>query len=700
MDQILNSNQGLQNDALKTNIPCVIFAYNRPDKLKRLLKALELQGIEKLIVFIDGAKNVSDIGSVNACKRLVDEIKWVKTEHHYNEKNCGLIGLINNISLVFREYHTAIFLEDDCIPSPGFYSLLSQALEHYSSCKKVFSIGGYQPIAYNFFKDYPFSFVSCARFTCWGWGTWKDRWQLVLEDLPYFSDLLGRKKVSEFVGFDLALIAKRMRSNILQDNSWATKVALLSYWRKLVHLLPVEGKIKNIGFDLHGSNVGRLSAILGSIYHNKNISQNIKEPVWLRDIEINCMYNMELAAFTRKVHSSTIRNEIRRISSMLRRSIQPKNNAVLDVTFKKSSNNQYRKRVLLSYIVHPILIPEQDPRMFGHINIWHTREIVKILNRQGYLVDVVDYRDKNYKINRNYDLFIGHGGINFVQLTRQLKNDVPKVFLATGSYWKFHNEQEIQRFDDLARRRGQKLGYDRLITSDEETALSLADGILGFGNKFTLDTYAKYPHVYMVDGNAVYDDHAEWCNKDFDFGRKNFLFFSGRGNIHKGLDLLIEAFSHLDIHLWICTKIETQFYRLYSKELSNSENIHLVGWVLPRTKKYYEIVQKCNYAILPSCSEGQSQSIIECMWQGLIPVVSRNCGIDLDEFGYYIDPCTIDSIEDLVTKLSALPIRECKEASTQVRETALNRYSEENFTANLIAALTLLVGENQKDEYT
>ena len=35
-------------------IPCVIFAYNRPDKLLRVLSALKVQHVDNLIIFIDG----------------------------------------------------------------------------------------------------------------------------------------------------------------------------------------------------------------------------------------------------------------------------------------------------------------------------------------------------------------------------------------------------------------------------------------------------------------------------------------------------------------------------------------------------------------------------------------------------------------------------------------------------------------------
>ncbi len=35
-------------------VPCVVFAYKRPNKMERILAALQTQDIDRLIVFVDG----------------------------------------------------------------------------------------------------------------------------------------------------------------------------------------------------------------------------------------------------------------------------------------------------------------------------------------------------------------------------------------------------------------------------------------------------------------------------------------------------------------------------------------------------------------------------------------------------------------------------------------------------------------------
>jgi glycosyltransferase involved in cell wall biosynthesis len=498
-------------------------------------------------------------------------------------------------------------------------------------------------------------------------------------------------------GFDLQIYAREALFG-KNDLSWDVIVALITYWRHFVHLLPVSGQIKNIGFDSRGTNIGLLSAILSFFYHNRNVTRSAYiSHSWIENVKINCRYNLELVHFVRKVHSSSIMIQLHRLLDKFRVNEINKNNRINNLDLMRTPKEKLTKRALFSYIVHPFSIVRDDPRVYGHMNIWHAQEIVRNLNRLGYLVDVIDYRYKDVQINDDgYDLFIGHGGENFYKLCMQLKAGIPKIFFATGSYWEFHNEQEKKRFENLSLRKGKMLTYDRIISSDEEKALFLADGIIGIGNECTRSTYKKYQNVFMINGNALYDDFADWCYKDFENGRNNFLFFSGRGNVHKGLDLLIETFSQLSLHLWVCTKIEPQFYKLYSRELSQARNIHLIGWVLPRTKRYYEIIQKCNFVILPSCSEGQSQSIIECMWQGLIPVVSRYCGVDVDEYGYYIDPCTVEQIKKVVLMLSTMPVKDYIEISSRVRLSAQSQFSEETFSKNFRIVLMTLLNDIQK----
>lgn len=359
-----------------------------------------------------------------------------------------------------------------------------------------------------------------------------------------------------------------------------------------------------------------------------------------------------------------------------------------DIDLRKGKYRPLGSRALLSYIVHPFSIARDDPRFLRHINIWRAQEIVRILHEMGYTLDVIDYRDTTFIPRRMYDLFIGHGGINFENIAARLADSTIKIYFSTGCYWHFHNEQELARLTALYNRRGIKLPPDRFINDSEEAALLAADGIIGVGSDFTRQTYADFSPVIMINSTAFSDNRYELVQKDFEEGRKHFLYYAGGGNVHKGLDLLLEVFLQLeDYHLWICTRLERQFKEVYSEALFNRPNIHAVGWVQPRSSQYYEVMNRCNWAILPSCSEGGAQSAIECMNQGLIPVVTRACGLDIGDYGVLIEPCTIDEIARVVLMLSTYSTTQCREMSSRARHVAVTDFSEATFRRSMTDAV-------------
>lgn len=369
----------------------------------------------------------------------------------------------------------------------------------------------------------------------------------------------------------------------------------------------------------------------------------------------------------------------------------------LDVRQEQDKIHSLTKRALLSYIVHPFSIANDDPRFLQHINIWRVKEIVRLLNQLGYLVDVIDYRDTRFTPHHSYSLFIGHGGINFRMISLQIPDNATKIYLSTGCYWQFHNNQELARFEALRKRRGIDLHPDRFIRNSEDNALFDADGIIGIGNDHTRSTYSDFASVIMINNTAFSEGSTLPTEKDFSKGRNHFLYFAGSGCVHKGLDLLLEAFRELEQHLWICSKIDNAFENAYKNELYNISNIHLYGWIQPHSTKYYELMKKCNYVILPSCSEGQAQSVIECMLHGLIPVVSRPTGIDISDYGVMLEPCSIDIIKEQVIKLVSLSLSQYRRMSRKAQEIIHSDYSEFAFHRNMTDAIKCIA--NSKIRY-
>lgn len=688
-------------------VPVVLFAFNRPDKLQPVLDALKPQGIEQLIVFVDGARNDADIALVERCRNVARAIDWAKTEFWFHEKNRGLLGLKDNISQVFAKHSSAIFVEDDCLPMPGFYAFMTQALEHYRCNKRVFSIGGYQPVEWKHLKHYPASIVSSPRFMMWGWATWQDRWQFIFPYLWKCWELFhDARDVPNIAGHDFPKMVGWAPNE--RDQSWDWEVALTTLWLGKAHLLPAQGLVRNIGQDGSGLHHGHPTI------QNRNVSQEPLDNItWLENVASDQQYIKRLKEFVVRATSPEhvpLREKVnekiwasywvgRSAAGKVKRAIikpprKPEPLRYYDVVLLDEEKGKINRRALLSYLTDRFAIPRSDPRFLQHIVIWHCQEIVRILNRMGYSVDVVSYDDRTFVPRKQYDLFIGHMGLNFERIAQALPLGTKKIYLSNTNYWDFHNKQELARFAALNERRGVDLPliYDRFLHYPEEGALCSADGIVGFGNAFTRATFRDFSPVINVNNVALADDHFERSNKNYESGRNQFLFYSGPGNIHKGLDLLLEAFMKLDDqHLWICTQLQEQFEAVYRIALRHRPNIHLIGLIRPRSTTFYDLVNKCNFAILPSCSDAASQSIVECMNQGLIPVISRECTLNVDGFGSYLEPCTIEEIIKTVTVVSKYSSNRCREMSLKAHHEAVTNCSEAAFSRNMHQALESII---------
>jgi glycosyltransferase involved in cell wall biosynthesis len=340
-------------------------------------------------------------------------------------------------------------------------------------------------------------------------------------------------------------------------------------------------------------------------------------------------------------------------------------------------------QVLLSYIVEPLLANNNSANFNTHTHFWESAQIARIFVNMGYSVDVIDYRNSQFFPFKRYDYFIG-ARTNFERISRLINKNCRKIVHLDTAHWAFNNQATYTRLLNLVDRRGFcPRGSLRII--EQNSAIEYADHATILGNKFTKETYSfcqKPIYSIPISTCATYSWNE---NKDFKSCSRNFLWFGSAGAVHRGLDMLLEVFSKMpDFHLYICGPIEKEkeFVEYYSYELFNKPNIHLIGWVNVESDKFCQILEKCCTIIFPSCAEGQCGSVINCMHAGLIPVVSKETGIDVDEFGHILQNCSIYEIEQTLELVASTPPDELKKMSRQSWEFVNTEHTRENFSKN------------------
>lgn len=242
----------------KTFAPIVIFAFNRPDKIQSCLKSLE-----KNVEFEKSEVTIFQDGPVNSfeSKRYRETTKFL--QEYANNKNIKFIKFDNNkglqksiiegINYIFKTNSRIIVVEDDLIVSPYFLHFCNSYLEIYESEKEVSSIHGYSyPIKFNSKVPY---FLAGAD--CWGWATWKDRWELFEQDAKVLLQQIKINKcaysfdMKGSVGFSNMLY----RQSEGKLNSWAIRWHASMFLQNKMTLFPAKSHVLNTGADGSGTNL-------------------------------------------------------------------------------------------------------------------------------------------------------------------------------------------------------------------------------------------------------------------------------------------------------------------------------------------------------------------------------------------------------------------------------------------------------------
>lgn len=314
-----------------------------------------------------------------------------------------------------------------------------------------------------------------------------------------------------------------------------------------------------------------------------------------------------------------------------------------------------RGNVLLSYILEPFLLKPNEPIPHSHTNYWESMQIAKTFLELGYSVDAIDYRNLEFIPEKKYSFFIDVRR-NLQRLAPLINKDCVKIFHVDNCHMIFNNAAETKRLLDLQQRRGVTLTPRRVEFPN--FAIEHADCATILGNESTINTfrYANKPIYRIPISNPFIYSWPE--KKDFEACRKRYLWFSSGGLVRKGLDLVLEAFVGMpDCHLTVCGPInkETDFEIAYYKELYETPNITTIGWVDVSKPEFLEITNCCIGVVYPSCSEGGGGSVITCMHAGLIPIVSYEASVDVDDdYGVVLKNCSIEEIQNSIRKISLL----------------------------------------------
>ena len=372
---------------------------------------------------------------------------------------------------------------------------------------------------------------------------------------------------------------------------------------------------------------------------------------------------------------------LHRVHGTFRKIAEQLNPSIHNQVVSLKPDGSVRGHVLLSYRIEGFL---QEPAKQGklyHPSWVRTERMAKILLCLGYAVDVIANQNKHFRPQKEYTMFIDTR-MNFERLAPILNKNCVKILFVTTAHPYFQNAAEAKRLMNLQERRHVTLRSRRFMPPDYAMAVEYADCLMVSPEEFLLQNfrYANKP-FYLVPTPA---EHVyPWAEtKNFESCRNRFLWLGSRGLVHKGLDLVLEAFAETpEYHLTICGPLgkEKEFTRAYREMLYELPNIHTEGWVDVSSSRFVEISKRCIALIYPSCSESGGGSVINCMHAGLIPIVSREASVDIDGFGFILKDCSIEAIKQAVQIVAGLPSEELEARARRSWDYARTHHTREIF---------------------
>jgi hypothetical protein len=237
---------------MNSDIPIVLFAYARPEHLRRTLECLRENQVPQIYAFSDGPRTLDKEPTVAKVREILHAIDWCQVILCERTENLGLGRSIRaGVTEVLSKHEAVIVFEDDLICVPGTYQYLVAAMNQYRDDTRVMSVTGWThpAVTPSGVTDQPYF---DGRAECLVWGTWARAWQGMDQDAKSMMQMCQKHGIDvNRYGTDLPAMAEME----LVRNIWAVRFLYWHILNKGLCLRPPWSMVEHIGFDAQGTNV-------------------------------------------------------------------------------------------------------------------------------------------------------------------------------------------------------------------------------------------------------------------------------------------------------------------------------------------------------------------------------------------------------------------------------------------------------------
>lgn len=236
---------------LKT--PVALFVFNRPSTTARVFQRISEVQPGILLLVADGPRpgHPEDAEKCKAVREIVTKINWpARVFENFSDVNMGCGRRVSSgLDWTFDQVEEAIVLEDDCLPSAGFFAYCEELLERYRSDTRIGIVSGNNFVYPAVNVDHSYYFSRYPHI--WGWATWRRSWKkydFLLSKLGLAEELETLNNIFYPEGNAAKYWLKRFAHAREVSDVWSYQLTFTSLSESWLNILPSRNLVANIGF--------------------------------------------------------------------------------------------------------------------------------------------------------------------------------------------------------------------------------------------------------------------------------------------------------------------------------------------------------------------------------------------------------------------------------------------------------------------
>lgn len=335
-----------------------------------------------------------------------------------------------------------------------------------------------------------------------------------------------------------------------------------------------------------------------------------------------------------------------------------------------------------------------DIHQVYHANTIHQFQIIKTLINENYSIDIypcsIDVSNQIRKID--YDVILGFGS-NYLELCALNPHALKVLFVTENAPWIVQDKFK-QRIAYFQQRYSVKHLYTvpRTLFYKEDMFNASDIGIIMNGTHNYNLMKSHFKKSYRINVNALFNKEVicHPIRKNHNLTKRNFVWFGSNGLIHKGLDILIDAFRELPdltLNIYGAPVKELRIFSIPTNVIVHDKiNIFTNSFIT-------EVIKKNTFVLSLSCSEGMMSGVATCMVHGLIPITTLETGFDDVPNSFLFEDYTVEHVIEILKKASNLEADYLSIVENQILSYSTKNYSIESFTSKFTSIVKDLTNE-------